>query len=370
VAEGELSFSPPPAVEEPVSVAEELSFSQPPAVEESVSVAEGELSFSQPPAVEESVPVAAGEDSFSQPPAVEEPVPVAAVEEPAPVAEMEELVALLQPASVVAEEAVSALEPSQESASAAGELKPDISRESRPWSEGLPIIPSPAQLQLWGQEPEGEKPPAAPYRELAYQLYLGGHFRDAAVALGQALQLEPEVGGNWMGEILEAWVELQESSGQIDSALRICRTWAELFPEDNRAQQRLQALTPPPVAVAEEEIPCENLAQALEALRLHPGNESLVQRTLKLGDGQDDELLSVFRTLTRDHLDEPLHFRNFARVYLKLNKPMLAVVQYQKYLVVRPTADGYKELAHAYTLLGREKNAAEALKKAEDLSRA
>ena len=176
------------------------------------------------------------------------------------------------------------------------------------------------------------------------------------------------MGAAWLEQLLGQWCDRLESSGQSGPALQVCQTWCDLFPDQPEAARRLKELTPVPPAPVEEEVEVEDLGQALEAMRRYPSNEGLIRRALALGEGRDEELLNVFRVLIRDHADEPLHFRNFARCYLKQNKPILAVVQYQKFLVARPTAAGYRELAEAYTLLKRDKNAADALRKAEELA--
>lgn len=102
-------------------------------------------------------------------------------------------------------------------------------------------------------------------------------------------------------------------------------------------------------------------------MRTDARNEALALHCLELGAGQESELLNVFRTLTKEHPEEPMHLRNFARAYLKVGKPLLAVVQYQKYLVVQPNPIAYRELAQIYLQLNRGKNAEEMIKKAEAL---
>jgi tetratricopeptide (TPR) repeat protein len=334
--------------------------------------------FAPEPTVMEPAPEPVAEVA---PEPVAEVAPEPTVMEPAPepVTEVGPEPALMEPApEPVTEVAEVLLEPEVEPApEPVTEVAPEpvepvaqVGSDARPWQEGALARPSAEHLQIWSAQPELSDSgiPAGPYRELAYALAQGGHLREAVLAMGRALVLEPHIGAGWHAQLLGDWVELLQAQEQAAAALSVCQTWRELYPDDARAAALLQELTPEPPAVVEEEIDCENLDQALQALRMHPGNETLIRRTLELGSGHEDELMNLFRTLTRDHSDEPLHFRNFARVYLKLNKPILAVVQYQKFLVVRPTPDGYRELASAYTLLNREKNAAEALKKAEELA--
>ena len=52
---------------------------------------------------------------------------------------------------------------------------------------------------------------------------------------------------------------------------------------------------------------------------------------------------------------------------LALGRPLLAVVQFQKFLNASPSPKGYRELAEVYQKLSRERNATEALAKAENL---
>jgi tetratricopeptide (TPR) repeat protein len=239
-----------------------------------------------------------------------------------------------------------------------------------PWVEGELVEVRAEHHELWRNLPraEGVGSPAELLREFAWKLNQQGHHREAVLTLARSLEWEPTVGAAWLEQLLGQWCDGLEQAEASDSALQVAQSWAELFPDQPEAARRVKQLTPIPPPPVEEEIPVEDLAQALEALRQHPANEKLIRRTLELGEGRDEELLNVFRVLIRDHSDEPLHFRNFARCYLKQNKPILAVVQFQKYLVARPTAAGYRELAEAYTLLKRDKNAAEALRKAEELS--
>ncbi|MBT9589129.1 hypothetical protein IV102_37725, partial [bacterium] len=336
-----------------------------------------DLPIAEAESVEEtqSLPVAEAQ------PVEEQPMPVADVEESQPVLAVDvglvesgltlEMVVVTEPEVGDSAEPLQPSEPCQpeaviETAPAA------VAEPAPPWTEGPAVRPEAVHLQCWIAQPDpsGSVIPAAPYRELAKTMHSQGHLREAVYAMGQALQLEPEIGAAWHAQLLADWVDFLDAHQQRGAALRVCQTWSELHPHDSQALPRLHELTPAPEPEVEEDVPCENLGQALEALRTHPGNEPLIKKTLELGQGNEAELMNLFRTLTRDHLDEPLHFRNFARVYLMLNKPILAVVQYQKFLVVRPTADGYRELAHAYTLLNREKNASEALKKAEELATA
>ena len=343
-----------PAVEPEVPVVEpEVPAVEPevPAVEPEVSVVEPEVSVveSEVPATEPEVPVVEPEV-----PAAEPEVPV--VEPEVPAAEPEVPV-------VASEVPVSVVQPQPG-------LEPEVQVAAAPWVEGEYVEVSAAQLDAWRAQPRAEEmgSPAGLLRELAWRLSEQGHFREAVLTLSRALEWEPTVGAAWLEKLLGQWCDRLEQSGQMESALQVCQSWRELFPDQPEAARRLKDLTPVPPAPVELDISVDDLGQALEALRLHPGNEGLIQQTLALGEGRDEELLNVFRVLIRDHADEPLHFRNFARCYLKQNKPILAVVQYQKFLVARPTAAGYRELAEAYTLLKRDKNAADALRKAEELA--
>lgn len=107
--------------------------------------------------------------------------------------------------------------------------------------------------------------------------------------------------------------------------------------------------------------------QALEVLRTRPENERLLEAVLRDGRQHEEVLLNFFRSVTRTPDVNPLHFRNFARFYTLMEKPMLAVVQYHKFLGARPTPSGYRELARAYSAMGREKHAIDAERKAGEL---
>ena len=353
-----------PPVVEPVAAAAE------PGVEPVAVVAEPVV---EPPVVE---PVAAAAEPGVEPvAAAAEPVvePVAVVAEPAveppvvePVAEPVVEPTVVEPV-VVAEPVV---EPAVVEPEPPAPVAEPVPTGSRPWVEGeLVEIPS-ALFELWRAQPLAKElgTPAEWCRELAWKLAAQGYYREAVLTLTRALEWEPTVGAAWLEQLLGQWTDFLEQTGQLEAAFEVCQSWNTLFPDQPESARRLKELTPVPTPPVEVDVPCEDLGQALEALRVHPGNEGLINRTLALGEGRDDELLNVFRVLIRDHMDEPLHFRNFARAYLKQNKPILAVVQYQKFLVARPTPAGYRELAEAYTLLKRDKNAADALRKAEELA--
>ncbi|MFN8607977.1 MAG: hypothetical protein U0931_10620 [Vulcanimicrobiota bacterium] len=315
------------------------------------------------PVVAEPEPVAAEpEPVVAEPePVAAEPEPVEAVLEPAP-AQVEQ--PLAEPQPLLAEK----LTP-QVAAVAQAEPESPAPSVAPPWVSGELVRPLPSHLEVWRSQPGASSDsPAELLRQAAWKLAELGHHREAVLTLARALEWEPSVGAAWLEQLLGAWTAGLEQAGQPEAALQVCQSWYELFPDQPEAARKLKELTPVPPPPSEEYVPCEDLGQALEALRAHPGNEGLINRTLALGEGRDEELLNVFRVLTRDHVDEPLHFRNFARAYLKQNKPILAVVQYQKFLVARPSADGYRELAEAYTLLKRDKNAADALRKAEELA--
>jgi len=274
----------------------------------------------------------------------------------------------LQP-DVVVEPEPAATEPETELVEPKVALEAEV-EDSGPWVEGELVEIPPALFELWRAQPLAQDlgSPAGLFRELAWKLVGQGFYREAVLTLTRALEWEPTVGAAWLEQLLGQWTDFLEQTGLPEAALQVCQSWNSLFPDQPESARRLKELTPIPAPPVEVEVPCEDLGQALEALRVHPANEGLISRTLVLGEGKDDELLNVFRVLIRDHLDEPLHFRNFARAYLKQNKPILAVVQYQKFLVARPTPAGYRELAEAYTLLKRDKNAADALRKAEELA--
>ncbi|MBX3172065.1 MAG: tetratricopeptide repeat protein [Candidatus Eremiobacteraeota bacterium] len=349
-----LAFEPlaaePEPEPEPVAVELEpvAAEPEPVAAEPEPVAAEPEPVAVEPePVAVELEPVAVEPEPVPMEPEPEEPAEVAIPEpEPAPEPEFEPAAPMLQATVAV------------------------VPSETRPWVEGELVEVSSVHLDVWRAQPRSQESgsPAELLRQFAWNLSGQGHYREAVLTLSQALEWEPTVGAAWLEQLLGQWCDHLEQSGQPEAALQVCQSRVELFPDQPDAARRLKELTPVPPPPVEEEVPVEDLSQALEAMRHHPGNEGLILRTLALGEGRDEELLNVFRVLIRDHADEPLHFRNFARCYLKQNKPILAVVQYQKFLVARPTAEGYRELAEAYTLLKRDKNAADALRKAEELA--
>jgi hypothetical protein len=344
-----VAVEPEPAAVEPEPVAVEA---EPVAVEpEPVAVEPEPVAVEPEPVAVEPEPVAVEPE-----PVAVEPEPVAA--EPEPV--------VGEP--VVAEPEARFVEPILEPTPVPVPLAEE-SALPPPWVEGELVEVQAGHWESWRSQPRAQgESPAEVLRQAAWRLADSGHFREAVLTLARAMEWEPTVGAAWLEQLLGKWTSQLEQAEQLDAATQVCQSWCELFPDQPEAARRLKQLTPVPPPPVEEEVLCEDLGQALEALRAHPGNEGLINRTLALGEGRDEELLNVFRVLTRDHVEEPLHFRNFARAYLKQNKPILAVVQYQKFLVARPTSDGYRELAEAYTLLKRDKNAADALRKAEELA--
>ncbi|ODT14161.1 MAG: hypothetical protein ABS35_35630 [Kaistia sp. SCN 65-12] len=363
----EPELEPEPVVQPEPEVTVEPAFVAEPevvVVPEAVVAAEPEAPIEPEPEPEPEPEVSVETPVVPEPVIEPEPEPEPVVE---PMVEPEPVVAI-EPEPVVEPAMEPEPEPGPELETEIVAAEPEFS-EPAPWVEGE-LVEVGTQQELWRVQPrfEGSETPAELLRQLARKLAVQGHYREAVLTLSRALEWEPTVGAAWLEQLLGQWCDQLEQTEQLEAALQVCQSWCELFPDQPEAARRLKQLTPLPPPPVEEEIPVDDLGQALEAMRAHASNEGLVARTLQLGEGRDEELLNVFRVLIRDHSDEPLHFRNFARCYLKQNKPILAVVQYQKYLVARPTAAGYRELAEAYTLLKREKNAAEALKKAEELA--
>ena len=111
------------------------------------------------------------------------------------------------------------------------------------------------------------------------------------------------------------------------------------------------------------------IQECQDILRRDPDHAEVMEWAWELSQGQEGEFLNVYRDLTKSDADEPRHVRNFARTYLRLGRPLLAVVQYQKYLHARPSSEGYHELADVYRKLNRERNADEAVQKADELQK-
>jgi len=414
-----------PVVEEPLVVAEEAA----PVVEEPPVVAEEAAPvLDEPPVLaEEAAPVVDESPVLAQEaaPVVDEPPVIA--EEAAPVVDespviAEETAAVVDEPPVIAQEAAAVVdEPpmiAQEAAPVVDE-PPVIAEEAVVWEIEKAVSPSIKHLEEWVSllssvtQPElGEL-----YRRFAAELEGRGFVHEACFAMLQALRHDPERGGQWLAQKLEVAVDASRAAGLSSEARAMCQGWAALFPEDASAQRHLSQLEPAVAPVTSDEVvdvsdvlaqetPAEieieavveqpsvveesavvqeadlaqeaagkvegprELSELLDALSANPGDEALLQQAFEAGKGRDEELLAYFRALTRDNASESLHIRNFARLYLHLGKPILAVVQYQKFLVTSPSEEGYLELANIYTGLKRERNAAEAMRKAEELKSA
>lgn len=111
-----------------------------------------------------------------------------------------------------------------------------------------------------------------------------------------------------------------------------------------------------------------DLAALSLALDANPDIESRIETAWALSNSNEADFLALFRELARSLTADPRHCRNFAQAYLKLQRPLLAVVQYQKYLQKCPTFEGYQELAEVYRKMNRQSNADECLRKAAELS--
>lgn len=112
-----------------------------------------------------------------------------------------------------------------------------------------------------------------------------------------------------------------------------------------------------------------SIAEFQKQLREYPDMNEALDWGWDLANQQESEFLNIFRDLTKTETAEPRHVRNFARAYLRLGRPLLAVVQFQKFLNASPSPKGYRELADVYQKLNRERNATEALAKAEEMEK-
>ncbi|MCA9790802.1 MAG: hypothetical protein KC910_03375, partial [Candidatus Eremiobacteraeota bacterium] len=81
--------------------------------------------------------------------------------------------------------------------------------------------------------------------------------------------------------------------------------------------------------------------------------------------GDDKAVIKALRDLVSKNSDEPDHLLNLARGYSRTGADTMAVIQYQKYVKVKPTMQGYEELASTYERLGKEDLAALIRKKAD-----
>jgi tetratricopeptide (TPR) repeat protein len=278
----------------------------------------------------------------------------------APVVEVVEEVPAAAPVMEVVEEVPAAapvLEAAAEVATAAAESS---------WETPVTVESSLArQLEsLSSSVPNPEK--AAIYRRMAGEFEAMSAWKEAALAWVAALRHESRLGGAALARSFHRWfLELQAS--RPGEAATLLQCWLQVFPEDSLALQLRPAPAEPDLPIELDKPP--SLSGCIDLLKVHPDHEQLVAWTFEFGEGQDDNLLAGLRNLVRDDPNQPLHVRNFARCYMKLNKPILAVVQYQKYLVAAPSASGFRELAQAYRSLGREKNAEDAEQKAQALQR-
>jgi len=238
-----------------------------------------------------------------------------------------------------------------------GELQPLPPTEAVPQaeSEALPVDEGVVEA---APEPEAA-PEEAPAQE-----------ESAPQAASEALPVDEGV----VGVAPEPEPAPEEAPAQEEAAPQ---AESEALPADEGVVEAAPESEPAPEAAPawEEAAPGADSAaltldEAFEALKASPDDDVVLARVFELGVGQEEVILNYFRALSRDQPDEPLHCRNFARAYVRLNKPILAVVQYQKYLVARPNPAGYRELAETYAMLKRDKNVAEALKKAEELESA
>jgi hypothetical protein len=135
-------------------------------------------------------------------------------------------------------------------------------------------------------------------------------------------------------------------------------------PELEPLDQLIEGLTKPEVSADRP----ATVPLFQDLLRQNPDVPEALDWAWDLTQGQESEYLNIFRDLTKTEMDEPRHVRNFARAYLRLGRPLLAVVQFQKYLNSSPSSVGYRELAAVYLKLNRERNVNEATQKADDLA--
>lgn len=98
-----------------------------------------------------------------------------------------------------------------------------------------------------------------------------------------------------------------------------------------------------------------------------PEYANSVELAWQLSKENESDFLALFRELSRPSNADPRHSRNFALAYLHQNRPLLAVVQLQKYLQKSPSASGYRLLADVYQRMNRQSNVDDCIRRAEAL---
>ncbi|MGE0488963.1 MAG: tetratricopeptide repeat protein [Vulcanimicrobiota bacterium] len=140
-------------------------------------------------------------------------------------------------------------------------------------------------------------------------------------------------------------------------------------PEPEPVQAEATAPEAAPAAEAppaEEAAPAADLDAATCEQRLGSDPTDTVAFEALFGAlGDDKAVVKALRDLVNKHADEPDHLLNLARGYSRTGADTMAVIQYQKYVKVKPTIQGYEELASTYERLGKEDLAALIRKKAD-----
>jgi tetratricopeptide (TPR) repeat protein len=98
-----------------------------------------------------------------------------------------------------------------------------------------------------------------------------------------------------------------------------------------------------------------------------PEYPNSVDLAWKLANENESDFLALFRELSRPSNADPRHSRNFALAYLHRQRPLLAVVQLQKYLQKLPNPAGYRLLADVYQRMNRQSNVDDCIRRAEAL---
>jgi tetratricopeptide (TPR) repeat protein len=129
----------------------------------------------------------------------------------------------------------------------------------------------------------------------------------------------------------------------------------------------LEVAQPAPAEVDRDNAGPSDLAALSLLLDKDPEYANSVELAWQLSKENESDFLALFRELSRPSNADPRHSRNFALAYLHQNRPLLAVVQLQKYLQKSPSASGYRLLADVYQRMNRQSNVEDCLRRAEAL---
>jgi hypothetical protein len=114
-------------------------------------------------------------------------------------------------------------------------------------------------------------------------------------------------------------------------------------------------------------VPLWSIEQCRDLLHQNPECADVHARVAELFKDDEQPLVGFYRQLTQDQPDQLVHLRILGRAYVRIGKPLLGAIQLQKFLMSRPDAAGYRELADIYRVLNREKNASDATRRAEEI---